>query len=295
MELGVMGAGEPQLTLERGDVEGAGQVCRVLAAFDGSARSEAGLEMAAALGEMIDAEVEVAEVTTPYHPGSLASLTSLARRHAVDTIHTPVTEVAVDGILSLLGEGGEVLACIATHGRGRSAALVGSVAQSLLARMDTPVLLAGPEAWILPGQGAVVVAAVDGSGADPTVVGTAVGWARRLGLVLRLVTVVEPTPGRADGAAPHRGHGPSRPVARLQALATAAEDAGVETTTCILEDPVSVAPALAEELQRATSALVVVGSRHRGVLHRVVLGDHAAQIVHRAPCLALAVPLGLRH
>lgn len=281
-----------ELSLPPGTVEEAGRVRRLFAAVDGSTRSEEGLAMAVGLAEMIDADIEVGEVDTPGHHASLAAIEHLARRHGVSSIRTTTADTPADGLMSMLSDGEEALACLATHGRDRSAALVGSVAQSLLAQTDQPVLLAGPECHILAGQGGAVVAAVDGSGDDLTVVGTASGWARRLGLDLHLVTVVEPAPGGPDGAPPHRAHGPARPEEHLGALAAAARGRGVEASTAVLEDPVVVAPALVEESRRVVAALVVVGSRRRRPLRRVVLGDHAAQIVHAAPSLVLAAPLG---
>jgi nucleotide-binding universal stress UspA family protein len=58
----------------------------------------------------------------------------------------------------------------------------------------------------------------------------------------------------------------------------------------VIYDPISVRNGLVPLLDR-TVALVVLGSGGRGVVPRLVLGSHAARVVHDAAIPALVVPL----
>jgi nucleotide-binding universal stress UspA family protein len=58
----------------------------------------------------------------------------------------------------------------------------------------------------------------------------------------------------------------------------------------VVYDPVSVHNGLVPLLDRS-AALVVLGSRHRLGVPRMVLGSHAARIVHDALVPALVVPV----
>lgn len=255
------------LPFDEGDLRTAGRVRHLLLATDGSSRAMDALPLVRAFGAAAGADV--------------------------DTVEVP-DEDPVDGLVARFGYGDEVLGCIATHGRDRSSALVGSVAQGVLDRVDRPVLLAGPSsAWNDDPRDPVVVA-VDGSAADAVVTAVAAGWSERLHRPLHLVTVVEPAPDGVTGRAPRRSHGPDDPEAHIASLAAFTHGHGVETTAAVIEDPVMVADPVITECARVGATLVVVGAvRHRG-LHRIVLGSHAARIVRGSPALVLAVPLGGR-
>lgn len=74
-----------------------------------------------------------------------------------------------------------------------------------------------------------------------------------------------------------------RSIERVRASASA----------CVIEDS-SPAHAL-HELARETAAdMIVVGSSHRGVVGRVLLGDGGAQTVHGSPCPVALAPSGWR-
>lgn len=252
---------------DEGEIEAVGRIRHVLMAVDGSDRAARGLVQVRGLGEAIGVDVDTVGV---------------------------LEDDVVDGLVARISYGEQVLGCIATHGRDRSEVLVGSVAHDVLDRVDEPVLLVGPVSVWNDDSAAPVVAAVDGSPGDASVVGAAAGWAKRLRTRLHLVTVAEPAPDLASGAAPRRSHGPDRPVEHLEALAAYSRRHGVETTLAVLDDPVVVAGPVVAETERVGASLVVVGAvRHRG-LRRVVLGSHAARIVHHSPALVLAVPVGMR-
>ena len=259
--------GERLLWFDEGELAEARRIHHLLMAMDGSPRAARALVQIHAFGRAIGADVETVEI---------------------------VDEDPVDGLVTRFAFGDQVLGCIATHGRDRSGILVGSVAHDVLDRLDEPVLLVGPESNWNDEPNAPVVAAVDGSPEDASIAGVAAGWAARLHRPLHLVTVTELAPDRSDGGAPRRSHGPDRPAEHLECLATFTRGHGVDTTVAVIDDPVVVAGPVVTECVRVRSGLLVLGAvRHRG-LRRIVVGSHAARIVHHSPALVLAVPLGLR-
>lgn len=255
------------LQFDEGEIEAAGNVRHLLMAVDGSERAEHGLAQVRALGTAIGADVEPVEI----REGD-----------------------PVDGLVSRFAYGDHVLGCIATHGRDRSGVLVGSVAHDVLERLDEPMLLIGPSSVWTDDPEAPVVAAVDGSSGDASVAGVAAGWAKRMHRHLHLITVAASAPEPVSDAAPRRLHGPDRPAEHLETLARYVRGHGVDATLAVLDDPVLIAEPVVDECERLGANLVVVGAhRHHG-LHKLVLGSHAARIVHRSSAPVLVVPLGLR-
>ncbi|HEX6419687.1 MAG TPA: universal stress protein [Acidimicrobiales bacterium] len=267
-------------------------VQHVVVPLDGSPFAERALPVAAWLASDLAADVHLVEVVRPGEDseGAVRYLDTVARRQqaaAWDVVeHREVGEALAEVVRARPGR----LACLATHGRDRSATLLGSVAASLLDRSRRPVIVVGPEARAVTAADAPVVVAVDGTRRDEALVAVALGWAARLSRRLEIVTVAEPAPpGFRDGQPPPRAHGPADPEGYVAALVARAADAGVPVGSQVAYDPVGVRDGLVPLLDR-TAALVVLGSRRRAGLSRVVLGSHAARIVHDARVPALIVP-----
>jgi nucleotide-binding universal stress UspA family protein len=268
------------------------RVTRILVPLDGSPFAERALPVARWAAAELGAHVHVVEVATGDEDaeGAVRYVGSVTRRsHAAGW-----DVVQRDDVASALAEavaahpGG--LACMATHGRDRSAGLLGSVAASLLGRSDGPVLLAGPYARAVTADEAPVVVAVDGTPQDDLLVPVALGWAAKLGRRLEIVTVVESEPAWRRGGRPFEVSGPAEPERYLDSLVARTEGAGVSVVSQVVHDPVSVREGLVSLLDR-TAALAVLGSRHRPGEAQTVLGTHAARIVHDLSIPALAVPL----
>jgi nucleotide-binding universal stress UspA family protein len=104
-------------------------------------------------------------------------------------------------------------------------------------------------------------------------------------------SVAEPAPHwYFEGARPRQARGPAEPERYVESLVARAEGAGVAVAARVIYDPISVSDGLVPVLDR-TAALVIVGSRDRQGLGRMVLGCHAVRIVHDAAVPALVVPL----
>jgi nucleotide-binding universal stress UspA family protein len=269
-------------------------VAHVLVPLDGSPFAERALPAATWIAAGLAADTHLVEVV-PSEAGEEAEaairyLDSVARSHraaAWDVVeHNDVGAALADAVASTPGR----LACLATHGRGRSLPL-GSVAVFLLEHSSRPAVLVGPDARVVIATDAPIVVAVDGTTRDDVLVPVALGWAARLRRPLQIVTVAEPAPSGYWGASRvRRAWGPAKPERYVQSLAARAGNEGVAARGQVVYDPVSVRDGLVPLLDR-TAALVVLGTRHRPGLGRMVLGSHAVRIVHDSAVPALVVPM----
>jgi nucleotide-binding universal stress UspA family protein len=190
------------------------------------------------------------------------------------------------------------VACMATHGRGRSAALVGSVATEVMARGHDPLILVGRfigdyAPWIVEPRPSGVVAAVDDNPAVDTTLSSGVRWAKLLRDRLVIVSIAEPVPPALASGEVHRRFGPDGDVDLfLSVLATKARKQHDDVETRALYDPISVAEGLRTFLREHPAKLVVTSSHARTALQRAVFGSVAADIVRSSPSPVLVVPVG---
>jgi len=271
------------------------EVAHVLVPLDGSPFAERALPVASWIATGVAADMHLVEVV-PCDAGEEESGIAVRYLDRVARSHHAAAWDVVEGnhvgatLADAVGTAPGRLACMATHGRGRSVPL-GSVAVFLLEHTSRSVVLVGPDARVVVAADAPIVVAVDGSTRDDVLVPVALGWADCLRRPLKVVTVAEPAPaGYREAGRFQRARGPAEPERYVQSLAARAEAAGVVVSGNVIYDPVSVRDGLVPFLDR-TAALVVLGSRHRPGLGRMVLGSHAVRIVHDAPVPALVVPM----
>jgi nucleotide-binding universal stress UspA family protein len=270
------------------------EVAHVLVPLDGSPFAERALPVASWIATGVAADMHLVEVV-PCDAGeesevAIRYLDRVARSHRAAAWDVVEGNDVGATLAEAVGTGPGRLACMATHGRGRSVPL-GSVAVFLLEHTSRSVVLVGPDARVVVAADAPIVVAVDGSTRDDVLVPVALGWADRLRRPLKVVTVAEPAPaGYREAGRFQRARGPAEPERYVQSLAARAEAAGVVVSGNVIYDPVGVRDGLVPFLDR-TAALVVLGSRHRPGLGRMVLGSHAVRIVHDAAVPALVVPM----
>lgn len=272
------------------------EVGHLVVPLDGSPFAERALPVAAWVAAAVGADVHLVEVVPcdaeEETESAIRYLDSVARSHHAAAWNVVERNDVGAAVADAVSSFPNLMACLATHGRGRSV-LLGSVAVSVLEHSRRPVMLVGPVARAVTAADAPVVVAVDGTTRDEVLVPLALGWAARLGRRLEIVTVAEPTPpGYPGGARMRRARGPAEPERYVESLAARAESTGVSVASRVIYDPISVRDGLVPFLDR-TAALVVLGSRHRPGLGRMVLGSHAVRIVHDAAVPAVVVPLPL--
>ncbi|WP_042364527.1 universal stress protein [Streptacidiphilus neutrinimicus] len=227
------------------------------------------------------AELQVLEAMT----GLAAELRRVHPGLRVDI--EPVTGPVDLMLLRSADDGGTLV--LGTRGSGGfQGLLLGSVAQSVGARSEGPVLLVPQRAAAEPGYRIVV--GVDPSGDCRPVLDFALHHAEEHGVVVRAVHVWQPPllwgagpvqPGEAERREVQRQHA----VALHDAVTTARHrrPAAEATTAELTGDPAAV---LVEEAEKA-SLLVIGRRRHRPVS---ALGPVAHAVVHHAPCPVAVVP-----
>lgn len=269
-------------------------VAHVVVPLDGSPFAERALPVGAWLAAGVGADVHLVEVVPcdveEESEGAIRYVDSVAHAHHAAAWDVLASDDVGEALADAVGRSPDRLACLSTHGQGRSA-LVGSVAVSLLAHSTRPVVLVGPMARAVTAADAPIVVAVDGTGGDDVLVPVALGWGARLGRQVDIVTVAEAAPpGSPGGTRSPRARSPAEPERCVESLAARSDGSGVRVAPRVIYDPTSVRGALVPFLDR-TAAAVVLGSRDRPGLGRMVLGGHAVGIVHDAAVPALVVPL----
>jgi nucleotide-binding universal stress UspA family protein len=194
--------------------------------------------------------------------------------------------------------------CMATHGRGRSAALVGSVAVDFIARGHEPAILVGPlVGWprgiiwedtpvsVARFRGGGVVTCVDDTPSSTALVALALHWAKLLTEPMTALTVAEAVPPPIDDRPAHRLFGPNGDVdAFLERLLAPARGNGVDVNGQAVYDPIGPSEGVHSYLEDQPAALVVLGS-HSRLPFRAGLGSVAAGIVRRSPTPVLVAPM----
>jgi nucleotide-binding universal stress UspA family protein len=266
----------------------------VVVPLDGSPRSETALVAARAVTDRLGARLVL--VTSALADDTDECETYLAE--VTERLGGPAVGVVVAdrepaaAITEALEDQERPLVCMATHGRtGIGRALLGSVAERVVAVVDAPVLLTGPQVDTAQPVGPdVVVVTLDGSELAASIVPVASELAEGLGVGVEVVTVAEVPVGPdtgylarevTDGAA---GAGVPDPVDLEPAIARfRAAGVGATGVHLIGDD---AARAVVDHVG-GRRAFVCMASHGRGGLRRVTLGSVAAKVVHRSTCPVL--------
>ena len=261
-------------------------VQHLIVPVDGSDASWRAADAAVALARRGDATVDVIEVVFDQHDmaDAEARLTERLEQHdtAGVTVSTNV-QVAAESVAQVIGneveQHPEVTVVLASHGRGRSAALLGSVTEELLERIFGPVLVVGPHATNYRFEGPII-ATVDGSAASESVLPLAAAWGIELGVEPWIVEVTDP--GAHVSADVSESAYPARLARRL------ARDSAHPVQFEVLHGE-HVHDEVADFASSLNASLIVASTRGRTGMSRFVIGSTAAAIVRHAPCPVLLV------
>jgi nucleotide-binding universal stress UspA family protein len=265
---------------------------KILVPLDGSRFSERALPVAIWLAERLDADIHLFSAVA-----TVGELVARDEQLAEYQIPGPSVEreVVVDldpagAIHEALRRLGDAVACMASHGRGRSAALIGSVATDVVARGRDPLIVVGPMIdERFPGSNVLVC--VDETPGSAALLPIGQRWAALLREPLIVVTVAEPVPPAIHSGPVRRLFGPDGDVdAYLEALVRPIRREGGDVKTLALYDPISPAEGMRTYLRDHPAALVVVGSHARKGISRLVFGSTSASIVYGNPSPVLVAP-----
>ncbi|HEX6420289.1 MAG TPA: universal stress protein [Acidimicrobiales bacterium] len=207
-------------------------------------------------------------------------------------VHLTDGRGVADAILGTAAGLDPCLVCMATHGRSRSAALLGSTFADVAAKGRAPLVAVGPRASAHTNQAAArLLVCLDGGPLAEQAVPLAASWARALDLRVSLVTVTDPilvsrAEAHADDLYPPDGD----PQAYLDAVAARDDLAGLAVDREIMWGLAYPHIGIGEHLERHPAALVVATSHARTGVARAALGSEVAKIVHRSPAPVLVQP-----
>jgi nucleotide-binding universal stress UspA family protein len=169
-----------------------------------------------------------------------------------------------------------------SHGRGRSAALFGSVAERLLQLVPDPIMVLGPsiDGDHVGFEGRMLVC-VDGTETSETALDVAANWALELEMDPWVVAVTESVPAFIGGEKIVETAYPHRMADRVMA----ALGREVDYDTLHGRDPAKAIAVFAKH-----DAGLIVAATHGRIGHdRLFEGSVAMNIVHHAPCPVLLI------
>ena len=255
---------------------------RIIVPTDGSDYSWRAVAVGEALARQFSAELELLEIVT--HAADVKRAEQLTRdRLAATPLAVPagvcarVLERSVGATIAhyvMSIDGG--LTVMSTFGRGRTEAILGSVAVDVLREMHDPVVLVGPRADTKRAdyRGELVVP-VDGSDRSETTLSLAAAWGLGTGARPWIVEVLDPD----------QVHVPD--VLESSYPARLARELGRESHQDVQYEVLhSKHPgnAIGEFAESIGASLIVASTHGRTGLARLALGSIAMEIVRHAPC-----------
>lgn len=261
-------------------------VQHLIVPVDGSDASWRAVDVAVGLARRSDSSIDVVEVVFDERDVTDAEARLTERLDQHDTSGVQVSthvRVAAESVAEAIGneveQHPEVTVVLASHGRGRSAALLGSVAEELLERIFGPVLVVGPHTTTDTFEGPIIVT-VDGSDASESVLPLAAAWGIELGVEPWIVEVTDPDTS-VSGDVSESAY-PARLARRL------AKNSGHSVQFEVLHGE-HIHDEVADFASSLGAALIVASTRGRTGMSRFVIGSTAAAIVRHAPCPVLLV------
>lgn len=181
-----------------------------------------------------------------------------------------------------------VVVCMATHGRSRSEAVMGSVASRLLQFVETPIVLVGPncDSDFFEPDGPLVVA-IDGGRTSETILAPARWWAAKFGSPLELVTVLAPQTARVGPPEMTKSDvGESIQVERQARIAQ--KELGRLVNFEVLHGK-KPAKALLEHLDSSNAKIMAMATHGSTGLSRAAAGSVTSDVVRKAKCPVLVL------
>ena len=261
-------------------------VQRLIVPVDGSHESWRAIRTATQLARACDASIDVVEVVL-----SEADREDAERRVAggvadldVDDVEIAAhvelgTESVAAALADVLERHPESTVVMSSHGRGRSAALLGSVTEDLLQREFGPVVVVGPQVGAPNFDGPLLVT-VDGSDLSELALPLAGAWAIELGVTPWVIEVNDPSQFSSEHLVE------SSYVARMARHVTEQTKHPTEFEVLHGTHPHDE---VADYASRMGASLIVATTHGRTGLSRLRVGSTAASIVRHAPCPVLLV------
>ena len=258
---------------------------RVVVPVDGSSRSfdavRAGSALAAAGGARLEAVMVI-----DWPADQLDEEARLGEQlRGLDLPLEPIPvvlagESAAATLAGYLAEGLPAQVVMASTGRGRSAGVIGSVAEELLAADVGPIVVLGPHAAadrLLSGE---AIVPLDGSHLSEQALELAAAWCTAVGSRPWVVSVLPTTAGAQADLDMSESVYVKRQAARLE------EQLGRDVEYEVLHGG-APGPVIADYADSTGAGVILMTTHGRSGLRRMVMGSVAADVIRQAPCPVL--------
>jgi nucleotide-binding universal stress UspA family protein len=249
----------------------------LLVPLDGSDMAARAIPIATAIADDIGADVVV--MTTPptrdahEHDNTPEWLIEAAEAARAKSL-VVLDDNPASAIATTAAELGDAVVCMSTHGHGRvSGAAFGHVAENVVRRVGSPVVLVGPEC--APWHPGPLLVCHDGSTAADAIIPSARTWATALGIRASLAFAFHPLDTESARELP-------------RAVIDAAAALGASTSLHSVRDayPAGAVLNLARQLR---PALIAMSTHGRTGWGRLALGSVATTVIRSSPCPVLVL------
>jgi nucleotide-binding universal stress UspA family protein len=224
----------------------------------------------------------------------LGRLVRAASERGVAADYKLLVGIPEDGILEAAEETKAAVIVLGTHGRaGLDRFRLGSVAEAVLRKAHCPVLVISAKAGAQPLvnplrlQLSRLLVATDFSASSNTALRWAAGLARLLDARVMLVHVAERTASSRSHSVHMDGASQKRVDRKLRhAISTSGADDMVSDSFLLHGDP---AETILAHAVRTRASLIVMGTRGRRGMERLMLGSVAESVLRSAQCPVLIV------
>lgn len=259
---------------------------RIIVPIDGSKRAWEAARVAAVIASGCDADLEIVTVIVD-STGSTAEIDEIEREMEMygpwpvaPTARAialgPSTEDSVGAALARHSEDVEgSMIVMSSSGHGRSAAVLGSVADDVIRSMFGPIIVVGPNVEVPTAFSGPIIVPVDGSAFSELSLPLAAAWGIAWGSTPWIVEVLtEATPSGVDvveSAYPHR-------------LARALQQQSHHDVEFEILHGSSPARAIADFASNRDASMVMMSTHGRTGFERLTAGSVAASVVREANC-----------
>ena len=266
----------------------------IIVPLDGSDQSALAVGPAGALARFLDSKVKLVGFASPgdeteftaWLGGQAHKLGNLDREIVVG----PIGDGVAAQIGAMVAESPSALVCMSTHGRGRSASVMGSVASEVLGEVAGPVILLGPNynEHQFRCHGNLLVS-LDGSHHSEAILPVIESFAIVFGFDVTLTAVIDAKASRAAQASGASNGGAvveSVYVHRMAEEAHKQIEREVSWEVLHGDDP---AKAILDHAEMLDATLIAMATHGTTGLRRMVTGSVTADVVRSARCPVLAI------
>lgn len=264
----------------------------IIVPLDGSRRAARAILPARRLGAALGLPVGVITVHGDRVRVDRHELESIRAGNSLQWSDSIPSPSAAEGIIACARER-EAIIVMATGGRNRSVAIVGSTASSVVSHARQPLVLVGPGSDVDERRPITeLVVAVSGTPSGESICQPAVSLAQSHRFDLHFVVVVQPTLEPSDPRTPSdRRFGPvGDENAYIADLVRRHDVPGLSVKGSVVYDPLSPAGGLSHMLRGRPQSMLVLGTKNRTGMARLRHGSVASRIVRESPVPAIMIP-----